>query len=221
MSRPINGMLYVETLSATGNPGEYTLENAPFSNVSDATGTGALDLTVGAVIFIPASDPNTFFPVPGVWHRYKIIALQVDDPSAVASATILWDEPGDEQDVPTSGSYCLVAEVSPGLGLALLTINELYPELSAGAALGALLVDQRNLVDKVGGGSSIKQATSPMVVSGDNRTVTTPFPTKAGAMVIYVDQLYQIPDQYEIVGANQIRFFDALPEGVIIGGFCL
>jgi hypothetical protein len=67
----------------------------------------------------------------------------------------------------------------------------------------------------------IRQALTPMSVGPDNRTVTTPFKTVPGAMVLFVDQTYQIPDQYEITGENQIRFLTDLPAGAVVGGFCI
>lgn len=67
----------------------------------------------------------------------------------------------------------------------------------------------------------IRQAPVPMTVAVDNRTVTTPFKTLAGAMVLFVDQLYQLPDQYEIVGEYQVRFLTPLPAGSVVGGFCI
>lgn len=67
----------------------------------------------------------------------------------------------------------------------------------------------------------IQQALTPMVVSADNRTVTAPFKIVSGALVIFVDQLYQLPDQYEIVGDYVFRFFTDLPSNAVVGGFCL
>lgn len=67
----------------------------------------------------------------------------------------------------------------------------------------------------------IQQALAPMSVGSDNRTVTTPFKTASGAMVLFVDQLYQIPDQYEITGEHEVRFVSALPNGAVVGGFCI
>ena len=67
----------------------------------------------------------------------------------------------------------------------------------------------------------MRQALSPMSVGSDNRTVTTPFKTIPGGMVLFVDQLYQIPDQYEITGDNTVRFFQELPANSVVSGFCI
>jgi hypothetical protein len=67
----------------------------------------------------------------------------------------------------------------------------------------------------------IRQALNPMSVGPDNRTVTTPFKTIPGGMVLFVDQLYQIPDQYEITGDNTVRFFQELPANSVVSGFCI
>ena len=53
MARIINGALTVDAFNPTGNPGEYTFENAIFNNQSDATGNGAYDVQVGFVLFFP------------------------------------------------------------------------------------------------------------------------------------------------------------------------
>jgi hypothetical protein len=69
------------------------------------------------------------------------------------------------------------------------------------------------------GGTGVKQALTGMTVAADNRTVTTPFVSQTGKVVIFVDGVYQLPDQYEVVDAHTIRFFDVLPIGSIVGGF--
>ena len=71
MTRPINGTLQVVDFVNT-NVGEYSFENALFSNSADATGNGAFDISVGHILFVQATDINTASPVPGVYHRYKL-----------------------------------------------------------------------------------------------------------------------------------------------------
>lgn len=151
MARIINGALTVDAFNPTGNPGEYTFENAIFNNQSDATGNGAYDVQVGFVLFVPASDPNTFMQVPGVSHRYKLTEVTVVDTYTV-SGTLLWDEPGDEADAPTNGVACLIAETTIEKRLAIPAPDVIYPEVAPGLTISALLNDQRNIVDLITGG---------------------------------------------------------------------
>lgn len=66
----------------------------------------------------------------------------------------------------------------------------------------------------------IHQALTPMTVASDNRTVTTPFKIMPSSMLVFVDQLYQIPDQYAILNDYEFRFFAPLPSNAVVGGFC-
>jgi hypothetical protein len=65
----------------------------------------------------------------------------------------------------------------------------------------------------------IEQAAGVMTVGVDNRTVTTPFIALAGRTVIFVDGLYQLPDQYVILGPHTIQFANVLPVGAVVGGY--
>lgn len=65
----------------------------------------------------------------------------------------------------------------------------------------------------------IEQAHDAMVVGVDNRTVTTPFTVLEGRTVIFVDGLYQLPDQYVVLGPHTIQFVGVLPVGAIVGGY--
>ena len=152
MARIINGALTVDAFIPTGNPGEYFFENAVFNNQSDATGNGAYDVQIGFVLFIPASDPNTFMPVPGVVHRYKLTDVTVVDNNTL-SGTVVWDEVGDEADAPTNGVACLIAQTSTDKDLAIPAPDVVYPEVAAGSTIAALLNDQLNIVDLITGGA--------------------------------------------------------------------
>lgn len=151
MARIINGSLTVDSFIPSGNPGEYTFENAIFNNQADATGNGAYDVQVGFVLFVPASDPNTFMQIPGVAHRYKLTDVTIVDTNLV-SATIVWDEQGEEVDVPTNGVSCLIAETTVDKRLAIPAPDVIYPEVASGSTIAALLNDQRNIVDLITGG---------------------------------------------------------------------
>lgn len=160
MARIINGALTVDAFIPTGNPGEYFFENAVFNNQSDATGSGAYDVQVGFVLFVPASDPNTFMPVPGVVHRYKLTDVVVVDNNTL-SGTLLWDEPGLEADAPTNGVACLIAQTSAEKDLAIPAPDVVYPEVAAGSTIAALLNDQRNIVDLLSGGGGASNGLVP------------------------------------------------------------
>jgi hypothetical protein len=109
MARIINGTLYVNSFSPTGNPGEYTFVNAIYDNQADVTGNGALDVQAGFVLYIPAKDPISQISLPGVAHRYKIASVSSATVSTL-SATMLWNERGPEVDLPLDESYCIISE---------------------------------------------------------------------------------------------------------------
>ena len=150
MARPINAALTVSAFTPTGNSGEYTFDSAGFSNQADATGNGAFDVTPGFVIFIPASDPNTLMPLPGILHRYVLTAVTATDQSTI-SGTILWDEPDVEVDAVTNGVVCLLAQVTPNLRLGMLPSDAVYSTLVAGNTAEAFAVDERNILDSIVG----------------------------------------------------------------------
>ena len=50
MSRIIHGTLFVASYQPTGNPGEWTITNAIYTNVSDDTGQGAYAIQTGFVM---------------------------------------------------------------------------------------------------------------------------------------------------------------------------
>ena len=151
MPRLINGSLFVSAFNPTGTPGEYTVENAVYSNQADATGNGAFDIQLGYVIFVPASDLNTFAPIPGILHRYKITDITVIDPSTI-NCTVLWDEQGPEEDAPTNGAFCLISQVTDSNRIALPPAAEIYPDLPAGSTAMAIINDLKNIIDRLQGG---------------------------------------------------------------------
>lgn len=65
------------------------------------------------------------------------------------------------------------------------------------------------------------QGVAPFLVNPDNRTITLPFPASVGRLVLFVDGIYQLPDQYETVDATTLVFNSALPIGSTVGGFRL
>jgi hypothetical protein len=193
MARVINGTLFVPSFVATGNPGEWEIDGATYANVADATGNGAFDLAVGFVLFVPAADPNTFLPVPGLCHRYVITALTVIDSSTI-DATILWDENGPEVDVPNSGDTCIISEKGPGHGLAFPVSPLVYAGLAAGLDVSALGNDFRNIVDGItgGGGNEDKEMTEAhaaltTTTDGDFAVATGLLHDPEGAVIVTVN----------------------------------
>lgn len=160
--RPINGAIFIEYFSGTENIGEFTFDNAIFENQSDATGGGAYDIQLGSSILIPASDINTFSPIPGIVHRYKFTRIDVID-SITLSATIIWDESGDIEDAPTNGSYCIIAEVTSLNKLSLPPLDYTYANLAVGSTLNSILNDFKNIVDKFSRTLSLKSFKTNML----------------------------------------------------------
>ena len=152
MPTPINAELYVSAFVATGTPGEYQIDAAIFNNQSDVTGNGAYDVQVGFVLYVPASSLATAAPINGVVHRYKFTAVAPVDTTPL-SGTVLWDEGGVEEDMPTPGSACLLAEVTPNRKLGLVPADQLYFSMAPGSTVGALRVDTKTIHDVPQGGT--------------------------------------------------------------------
>ena len=171
MTRPINGTLQVTDFLNT-NVGEYSFENAIFSNGTDATGNGAFDISVGHILFVQATDINTASPIPGVYHRYKLTSVTPID-SFTVSGTMLWDEPGDEVDTPTNGSFCLLAEPTSINKIGLPPLDANYSDVPPGASLAALLVDVRYIIDKLSNGSFDNLAGDVATLTADVENIKT------------------------------------------------
>ena len=150
MSTPINAEFIASEFVPTGNPGEYQVTGL-FNNQVDMTGNGAYDVLVGFALYVPATSLFTAMPIPGVLHRYRFTSVNPIDP-ATLSGVVVWDEDGEEEDTPTPGVSCLLAEVTPARKLALLPSDILYPSMLSGSTHGALRVDVRNIHDKAGTG---------------------------------------------------------------------
>jgi len=147
-ARIINGTLFVPSFTPTINPGEWTFTGASYTNVTDATGNGAADITVGFVLYVPANDINTALPVSGVCHRYSLTALTVVNPSTI-NGTMLWDEGGSEIDQPNNGDTAIISEKGTGLGLGFPISSQVYPSLGAGMDYCAYSADARSILDKI------------------------------------------------------------------------
>ena len=149
MTRPINASLFISGFLSTGNPGEYTFENAVFNNQADATNNGAGDATVGSTIFVSATDVNSLSLIPGVFHRYRITALTVVDFQTL-SGTLIWDEPGLEADMPTSNTACMFSQVTPNHGYSVVPLDTVYSGMPGGMTSAALVLDNRDVSDNIG-----------------------------------------------------------------------
>lgn len=170
MARIVNGALYVDTFTPTGNPGEYTFENALFNNQADLTGNGAYDITVGFVVFVAATDKNTYMPVVGVTNRYLLTSIEHIDAVRI-SGTVLWDSLEEEIDLPTSSTFCLVAQTTPNLKLAIPAIDNIYPDIVSGSTLAAMLNDIINIMDKMSTSlpSNISKVTALLPIVDDGQ----------------------------------------------------
>lgn len=176
MAQTVNGVLYVEYFTPTGNPGEYTFENGVFNNQNDLTGNGALDIDTNFVVFTPVSDSNTFMPMAGAVNRFKFTALTYIDTVRI-SGTILYDEDQPEIGAPTSGSFCLVSKVTANKRLAVPPLDDIYNDLVKGGTIAAMLNDLINILDKSSGGSTANQnppTVLPVVADGQTE-FTLPF----------------------------------------------
>lgn len=207
MSRPVNGSLTVASFEATGTPGEYTFTGAVYNNQADATGNGAADIQPGFVIFVPSSDPNSFSPLAGIVHRYKLTSVTVVDPQTL-DGTMIWDEPGEEQEAVTNGVACIVAQVTPGLHLADLPSDVVYAELQAGLAFQSFQVDKRNILDTLstsggGGGSGLTQSQEiiPYGATGIDGSALLHTPANPVFVIIWVNGIrYWYNNDFTLTG---------------------
>lgn len=147
MAKIINGVLRVSEFTPTINVGEYSFQNAIFNNQADS-GNGAYDIVPGFVIYIPASDVNTFTIVPGVSGRYVLTVVDVID-TATVSGTILWDGDGEELYAPTNGVSSIISQTTPNLKIGVPAIDSYYPEITPGSTMAAVLSDTVKVIDKI------------------------------------------------------------------------
>jgi hypothetical protein len=192
MARVINGTLFVPSFTTTGTPGEWTFTGATYTNVTDATGNGAFDITTGFVLYVPASDPNTFLPVSGGCHRYLLTSVSIIDSSTI-DGTMLWDEGGAEIDTPTNGDTSIISEKGPGLGLGFPVSQQVYSSLGAGIDYAAYAADARAILDGIttGGGSDkeYNEVYTALVTTSDGDFAIASGLTRnpAGAVIVTVN----------------------------------
>ena len=157
MARIINGTLYVGSYDSTSydgtSSGVWSFTNAIFNNQASATGNGSLDILPGFIAIVPSADPNSFLPVPGVAHRYKLVDIVPDSNSDCVhiSGTLLWDEGGTEIDLPLSGTYALLSENTLNNQYNLPASDEVYTNLPGGLVNAAYNTNIKVISDKITG----------------------------------------------------------------------
>lgn len=171
MAEPINGSLYVDAYTPTGNPGEYTFENGLFNNQNDS-GNGAYDIVPGFVVFISPTDLNTGLLIQGYTSRYVLTSVTVVDTVRV-SGTILWDGKEPEVNMPSNGVFSIVSQTTPNLKLAIPAVDNFYTDLTAGSTLSALLNDIINIMDTLGTGNSPRTISTMLPVTTNGQTEFT------------------------------------------------
>ncbi len=144
-----NGILTVPSFDATVNPGEFTFTGATYTNQADNLGQGTAALAVGFILFVQASDTNTFLQIPGRSHRYRITSLTIVDASTI-DATVLWDEAGAIEDAPTNGVDCVISSVSTDHKYGFPVDPAIYSTLSAGLISGMMNVETSDITDALG-----------------------------------------------------------------------
>lgn len=143
-----SGLLYVPGYAPTGNPGEYTFSDAKYENQSDFSNTGAFNVQVGHVLYVPAFELNSGMPIPGVAHRYKITSIDHVTINEL-SATVVWDEKGEEQDRPLNGSYAVISESTENFRLGLPASSEVYDKIPGGISDYAGNLNFRDIIDNL------------------------------------------------------------------------
>lgn len=172
MAQTLNGVLYIESFTPTGNAGEYVFENGVYNIQNDPALLGAFGITTSYVLFTPVADINTFALIPGQVARYKFISVSpVND--TLISGTILFDEDGEETGVPGNGVFCLVSQTTPNKRLAVPPLDDIYSDLFKGGTVSAMLNDLVNILDKSEGGSSQLNTPTTLVVTEARQTVFT------------------------------------------------
>lgn len=168
----VNGILTVPAFTPTGNPGEYTITGATYNNQGDNTGQGAAAIVAGFVLYVQASDVNTFAPIPGKAHRYEVTAVTVVNQNTV-NLTVIWDEGGTERDTPTNGVDCIITSVSTSNKYGFSTEENLYPSLAPGLMSAMLNVDVEKISNALAAAnavaSSVNGKLGPVqVIAGQN-----------------------------------------------------
>lgn len=168
MTTFINGSLYVDVYTPTGNPGEYTFENGIYSNINDS-GNGAYDLLPGFLVYIQPTNINLGTLIPGISNRYVLTTVTVIDQNTI-SGTILWNNKGDEDGVPSNGVYSIISQSSSNLKLVLPPVDNNYPNLTPGSTLAAMINDLSNIMDTMtSNGQSVNNVTEVLPLTSNGQ----------------------------------------------------
>lgn len=166
----VTGILTVPAFTDTGTVGEYSIAGATYNNQSDVTGEGTAAIVPGFSLYVPASDTNTTFPIPGVTHRFKVTSVTIIDGSTV-NLIVKWDEAGPFVDLPTNGSDCIITSVS-ALGYGFSVDSTLYPSLAPGMVSGMLNAEIVNITEFKSGAASVNSKQGSVVISaGSNVSI--------------------------------------------------
>lgn len=188
MTQPISGSLYVENYTPSGVPGEYTFENGLFVNQNDS-GNGAYDIVPGFVLYIPATNVNIGTVIAGVSGRYVLTSVTVVD-SVKISGTILWDDQGVEENIPTAGVFSIITQTTPNLKLGIPPVDNNYFDLTPGSTLAAMLNDTVNIMDKLGGNTpNFTSEILPVTINGQRDFILSFIPKNKTATTLTVNGL--------------------------------
>lgn len=153
-----NGVAYTLAYVPTGNQNEYSFVGGIYNDPSGVT--FCTDVAIGWVIYIPAMDSNTGFPVIGKYLRYRLTSVSNQDiNTGLFDATILYDGfESMEPAIPTNDTASLISETTTNNLLGNISplpdaqSNSVY--VSAGAAAGALSTDMKDKIDFISGAGS-------------------------------------------------------------------
>lgn len=108
----------------------------------------AADITDGWIVYAPALDGLSGFPLNGIFHRYRISNIQSQVGSTLV-AYIDWDETGSEEDLPSHSTWWPISEPSVYADLGSVLSSETYSLLTAGSAAGQYSADIPKFLDKI------------------------------------------------------------------------
>ena len=148
-ARAINGILYVDQYWSTGNPGQYGITGAIYTDQADTSGQGATEVETGYIIYVPALDSITQTPIPGIVHRYVITSIQ-NKTYKTLDATIDFNESGSQKDQPQGSAYALISEPTPNYKYGLLPSRDVYANIAGGLVESAYNCDTEYITDNLG-----------------------------------------------------------------------
>lgn len=212
MTIPRNGVLFIDNFTPTATPGEYEFTNGVFNSQTDPNGDGAFMLAVGFVLYIPISDSNTFFGMPGVVSRFKLTSLTIHNSSQV-SGVLLFDDDGTEVGFPTNSSFCLISETTPNKKIGIPPLDDIYIDLVKGGTIASMLRDLINILDKTSASIPDPEADIDITIDTNGQTsFTLPYsPITPERRRLYLNGLLYrqgINNDYTITG-NSLQWLNS------------